>query len=217
MSSKRYTLLPRTFETAGSAAPVTVEVVALPPSAAAANKAPMDNELPTYATITMTQVDVKLPSYDEVEHQKFQEEPQEAIPQTDLSQELVGGHPLGSPLAFLLTMVVTFFFGIIGYLFCYIFSCSVAARAGAIAGFGLYMVNVCMLMVEQMYEDSEAAGNATESQDRDMLLGSGHMHMDKKFAPLFYITALFGVLVFVRGFLWYLQAKRAAAQSVQLL
>eukprot|EP01137_Pigoraptor_chileana_P010659 Opistho-2@60526 len=58
----------------------------------------------------------------------------------------VDGMPLGSELSFMGSFLVSFFFNWIGYLVAYCMSTTLAGQCGALAGFGLDMVKIGLLI-----------------------------------------------------------------------
>lgn len=98
-------------------------------------------KLPSYHHTT-----VVLPSYEEVQNLKASEDantPRHASPS---AAPQLDGMPLGDDVSFIGTFLVSLLFNWIGYLVCFCLATSIAARSGALAGFGLAFVKIAVLL-----------------------------------------------------------------------
>eukprot|EP00050_Salpingoeca_kvevrii_P006122 m.287577 g.287577 ORF g.287577 m.287577 type:complete len:216 (-) comp11805_c0_seq1:259-906(-) len=206
--SARYERLPQ--EDAEQPIRVTLNVVQPPAAAREANP-------PAYSTVEVT-----LPSYDDVRRQK--EAMGEALPavvaaRTTPASPTVAGMLLGDDLTFICTFLVSFFLSWLGYLFCFCLGQSIAARSGALSGFGLSLVKVALIM-KHMNDVLNAHGHDADEGSDDMVMVSTtalpemedeHIH---HLHPIHYpswaivLLAIMGFIFVFRGIGFYVEAKR---------
>eukprot|EP00049_Salpingoeca_infusionum_P003891 m.72053 g.72053 ORF g.72053 m.72053 type:complete len:218 (-) comp12324_c0_seq1:454-1107(-) len=171
-----------------------------------------------------------LPTYEETQRAKHTESSSSRTKQQDTSSQLVDGQFLGSDLAFVQTLLLSFFFNAIGFLLALCLATSLAGRCGAISGFGLSLVKVAVLFYHFGYlmsssdnDTSLAEFNVTstatpsavyeEFADDDMMGGQDEQKFNQSFLML--LGAL-GFLVFIHGVSLYLRAKAKVRRSLVL-
>jgi len=112
--------------------------------------------------------DDRLPTYGEVFNGEVQPGVFGSVVITPtVSDGLVDGMPVGNGMTFLLTMLVSWLFGVVGFLCAYLMSASHAGRCGARAGIGLQLIHwgIYMQSYLSQYDWYEENGSSSYTLD----------------------------------------------------
>lgn len=164
---------------------------------------------PAYST---AQIDVALPTYAESERTKGAHVPvigvitrplEHSASATRLGEGLtVNGIVLGDDLGFLAAFLISLFFNWVGYLIMFCFARSIAARAGATAGFGL-----CFVKMGAIFKYLHDSG------DYDDFFSRYGDRIPPYHEWAVWVAIVFGSLLFLRGVFSYSRAKRMARRE----
>jgi hypothetical protein len=154
-------------------------------------------------------------------------------PTAELQDVLVDGHPVGTPGTFFATMLIAWFFGLVGFLCAIMLSSTHAGRAGARAGVGLQFMHwgfymravlhggVWTMPHEQSADGSEAgeheegsnASGSTATGSDSGYVNPYNNSDDSAYAmlPLWvaYLLIVLGWFLFVHGCAMFYRARRA--------
>lgn len=162
---------------------------------------PEDEPLPVYTPSSR----LKLPAYEETKYDRVVES--NAVPAYDAESQVpaiaVRDYVLGDDVSFVCTFLVSFFLNWVGYLMCFCLSTTIAARSGALSGFGLALVKVTFLLKHFHDLHRSEEGHIVKADD-----GQEYRVpvISMWFLAFFFII---GMVCFVQGIVTYVRAKAA--------
>eukprot|EP00053_Salpingoeca_punica_P006943 m.64494 g.64494 ORF g.64494 m.64494 type:complete len:194 (+) comp13928_c0_seq1:254-835(+) len=163
---------------------------------------PEDAPLPVYTPTSR----LKLPAYEETKYDRVIES--NAVPAYEVqAQAAVCDYVLGDDVSFICTFLVSFFLNWVGYLLCFCMSTSIAARSGALSGFGLALVKVTFLL--KHFHDIH------RSDEGHIVKTSDGQEYRVPIISLWLLALFFivGMFCFLQGIVTYYRAKAAYRRS----
>jgi hypothetical protein len=165
-----------------------------------------------------------LPSYDEVQRMKLEEENRPPLENSSYSALLGNAMntsllssdelDIGADSTFLLTFLISLMFNWVGFMLTFCVSNSLAGRYGAISGFGLSLVKWTLIMTH----DYQNVGGSTAGGTTDPAVSAGGDPAAADYWMnewVYWLMIVMGMTIFGRGIFMYIRAKQARRSQHQ--